>query len=67
VLHVPDEYDYRYSSYDKRTKIVEIFLKGYCGLQKIKMPVYFKEDVSLYNFATTKSDKKKHISKIPTD
>jgi serum/glucocorticoid-regulated kinase 2 len=26
-----------------------------------------KEDVSLYNFATTKSDKKKHISRIPTD
>jgi serum/glucocorticoid-regulated kinase 2 len=26
-----------------------------------------QEDVSLYNFATTKSDKKKHISRIPTD
>ena len=31
------------------------------------MPVYFKEDVSLYNYATTKSDKKKHVSRIPTE
>lgn len=31
------------------------------------VPLIFKEDVSLYNFATTKSDKKKHISRIPTD
>lgn len=31
------------------------------------MPIYFKEDVSLFNFATTKSDKKKSISRIPID
>lgn len=67
VLHVPEEYDYRYSSYDKRNKIIQVLLKCYCELLKMKMPVYFKEDVSLYNFATTKSDKKKHISRIPTD
>lgn len=31
------------------------------------MPCFFKDDVQLTNYATTKSDKKKHISRIPTD
>ena len=44
-----------------------MLIKSFCGLTKMKIPVYFKEDVSLYNFATTKSDKKKHVSRIPTD
>lgn len=54
VIHVPEEYDYRYSSYDKRNKIVQYILRGYCELTRNKLPVYFKEDVSLYNYATTK-------------
>ncbi|CAK78829.1 unnamed protein product (macronuclear) [Paramecium tetraurelia] len=67
VIHVPDEYDYRYSSYDKRNKIVSKILEGYCLFTKAKLAIYFKEDVSLYNYATTKSDKKKHVSKIPSE
>jgi hypothetical protein len=29
--------------------------------------MYFKEEESLINYATTKGDKKKRISRLPTD
>jgi len=31
VLHVPEEYDYRYSSFDKRDKILEMLVHSFCS------------------------------------
>jgi serum/glucocorticoid-regulated kinase 2 len=42
VLHVPEEYDYRYASSDKRDKIIYCILKGYCTITKAKMPIYIR-------------------------
>jgi hypothetical protein len=58
VLHVPEEYDYRYAS-EKREKIIYSILKAYCAATKEKMPIYAKEELSLVNVANTKEDKKK--------
>lgn len=69
---------YIYNIKNRRNKIVSMILKGYCKFTNSKLPMYiilinyylyryFKEDVSLYNYATTKSDKKKHLSKIPSE
>lgn len=62
MLHVPDEYDYRYAS-EKRDKIVYAILKGYCHIAKEKMPIYTKDELSLVNVANTKEDKKKRSIK----
>lgn len=59
VLHVPEEYDYRYASADKRDKIIYAILKGWCALKKEKMPIYYKDDLSLVNIAMTKEERKK--------
>jgi serum/glucocorticoid-regulated kinase 2 len=42
VLHIPEEYDYRYASPDKREKIILMILKGWTSINKSKMPIYFK-------------------------
>lgn len=54
VLHVPEEYDYRYASADKRDKIIYAILKGWCAVKKEKMPIYYKDDLSLVNITMTK-------------
>jgi hypothetical protein len=41
VLHVPDEYDYRYAS-EKRERIIYSLLRAYAGITKEKMPIYAK-------------------------
>ncbi|EAR83724.2 Serine/Threonine kinase domain protein (macronuclear) [Tetrahymena thermophila SB210] len=67
VIHVPDEYDYRYASTDKWDRIIMSIVKAYnlrCGT---KMPCYFKDDVSLFNYATTKHDKKKKMNRMPVE
>ena len=63
VLHIPDEYDYRYASPDKREKIVLMILKGWTVINKGKMPIYFKDELSLVNHAMTKEEKKKNVVK----
>lgn len=84
VVHIPEEYDYRYSSVDKRDKILECIAQAANLANKDKlMAFYFKvfrfwafqeeldtlmqEDPNLSQYVTTKSDKKKGISKIPKD
>ena len=43
VVHIPEEYDYRYSSLDKRDKILESIASGYVQLNKDKLlAFYFK-------------------------
>ena len=63
MLHIPDEYDYRYASPDKREKIVLMILKGWTVVNKAKMPIYFKSELSLVNHAMTKDEKKKGTGK----
>lgn len=36
-------------------------------LMNQKMTIYLKEDLSLFDFATNKKDKKIKISRMPTD
>ncbi|EGR30805.1 protein kinase domain protein [Ichthyophthirius multifiliis] len=67
VVHVPDEYDYRYASNDKRDVIIMNIVKAYNLRCNKKMECFFKEDVSLFNYATTKDDKKKKMNRMPQD
>jgi len=42
VIHVPDEYDYRYASTDKWDRIIMSLVKSYNMRVGAKMPCYFK-------------------------
>lgn len=44
ILHVPDEYDYRFISVERRNQIILLVLRHCCLLSRTKMPVFFKED-----------------------
>lgn len=67
VVHVPDEYDYRYASTDKWDRIIMSLVKAYNLRVGSKITCFFKEDVCLFNYATTKNDKKKKMNRMPTD
>jgi len=67
VLHVPEEYDYRYASSEMRFPILLTMTKVICDAIKTKIPFFFKDEVDLFNYATTKSDKKKKMSRMPGD
>lgn len=67
VVHVPDEYDYRYASTDKWDRIIMSLVKSYNMRVGSKMPCYFKDEVSLFNYATTKHDKKKKMNRMPLE
>lgn len=54
VLHIPDEYDYRYASPDKRDTILVILTDSILKMTGGKLLFYFKEEVCLYKYATTK-------------
>lgn len=49
VIHIPDEYDYRYASFNKRNEIISSILKA-----RGTLPIYFKEEIQLIPFTTTK-------------
>jgi len=68
VLHCPEEYDYRYSSSERRDLILDTITKAYVILtgDKKGLGFYYKDDINLTNYTTTKADKKKNISKMPT-
>lgn len=67
VVHVPDEYDYRFSTDTKEDLIMHICmaLKEYDPNKKLLF--FFKDDLILEKFTTTKFDIEKKISKIPTE
>jgi len=69
VLHCPEEYDYRYSSAERRDVILEMVTRAYINMtgNKKGLAFYYKEEINLTNWTTTKADKKKAISKIPKD
>lgn len=68
IIHVPDEYDYRYSSFDKRDRLLELVVKAYCNVNKGSLlHFYYKDEISLEKYCTTQPDRKKGISRMPTD
>lgn len=67
VLHVPEEYDYRYSSQDKN-RILTVLTKAIVDQNDgKKIPFFFKDEVCLFNYASTKGDKKKGMNRMPTE
>lgn len=67
VVHVPEEYDYRYSTSDYRDQAVLSIIKAYCTQNKgVSIPVFYKDEVTLTAYTTTKIDKKKGINRLPT-
>lgn len=67
VLHVPDEYDYRYTNPKDIELILTLITQAFVLCTKDKMPFFFKMESSLVNYATTKSDKKKNMCRKPTE
>lgn len=59
ILHIPTEYDYRYASSDLRDRIIYYILKSYSKVTGEKLPIYYREEMSLVIYAMTKEDKKK--------
>ena len=62
-MHIPTEYDYRYSSTEFREKILNAFTKNL----KKRLSVFYKEEITLEKYTTTKTDKKNKVSKMPSD
>lgn len=67
VVHVPEEYDYRYSSSERRDYAVLSIIKAYCQQHKgAALPVFYKDELTLTAYTTTKVDKKKGVNRLPT-
>lgn len=62
VLHVKNEHDYRFLSYDKRDQFVSILLKVVCEERNLcsAFPVYFVPLVNLNEVLTTSAHAKKN-------
>ena len=64
VIHVRDEHDYRFLSYDKRDEFVEVLLYLVCSERKISngFPLYFVPLMNLNEVMTSRSNlKAKHM------
>lgn len=66
ILHVPSEYDYRYSleERDLFIDLIKIQFVTRCPHGRLK---FFKVDGGLKDFTTTEKDMKSRISKVPDD
>lgn len=49
----------RYASADRRDQIIYFILKAYRVTVGAKLPIYYREELNLVNYATTKEEKKK--------
>jgi len=68
VIHVKDEYDYRYASPANRDRILLMICKAYClNIQNNPLPFFFKDDVNLIDYTTTEDDKEKEIIRMPRE
>ncbi|CAD8139920.1 unnamed protein product [Paramecium pentaurelia] len=67
VLHIPQEYDYRFQSSDFRKTILETLIIVYSSLTISKMPFFFKDDFTLIQYCTTEKDVKKGIKRYPIE
>ena len=67
VLHVKDDYDYRFRIDDKNMK--KLLLKCLClqceKVNKRKMVFFFKDDINLSQYCTIKGDLKHKINRMP--
>jgi hypothetical protein len=67
VLHVPGEYDYRFST-KLKAELLEFFEKGYYDGASPTKPRLLKwevPDTSLHEYTTQKADKRKGLSRMP--
>jgi hypothetical protein len=66
VIHVPTEYDYRYTS-PKREEILEILRGFYLKQHEAPMPRYGVPPAALKAYATTEKQAKKNIYLLPDE
>jgi len=66
VIHVKDEYDYRYSS-PQRDKIFLMILKSYEMNAKKPLNFFYRQDLDLHGFTTIEDDMRSGILRMPTD
>ena len=66
VLHVPTEYDYRYTS-DQRDEIIKVIREAYLIIAGKNLPLYGVPHLYLKDFVTSESDAKKKIKRIPEE
>ena len=64
VIHVTQQYDYRYQS-DKRDEIISSLKMAYISLMKLNLPIYGIDAKDLKSWTTTEKDKIKGRSRIP--
>jgi serum/glucocorticoid-regulated kinase 2 len=64
VIHVPEQYDYRYQS-EHRDEIINSIKMSYISLMKTNLPVYGINAKDLKNVTTTERDRIKGKSRIP--
>ena len=65
IVHCPSEYDYRFSSVMK-DQIVNLLVKATKNLNGKTLYIWETQELNLKDLATTKADRKKGISKIPS-
>ena len=64
VIHVPEQYDYRYQS-EKRDVIIQSLKMAYISLMKENLPIYGIDAKDLKHYTTTEKDRYKGKSRIP--
>jgi hypothetical protein len=67
VMHCQSEYDYRMKAEPNRDEIIGIIKKVFHSLKKMNLPIYGVKPAKLGDFATSKKDVAKGMSRIPLD
>lgn len=67
IIHVTDEYDYRYNAAQKLEKIVKTIMNIYWCNFGTPFVIYMKEEGDLAKYHTTEEDHKVRIDKRPKD
>ena len=65
IVHCPAEYDYRFSS-QLKDQIINVLVKAVKALQNRTLYIWETQELNLKDLATTKGDRKKGVSKIPS-
>lgn len=58
IIHVPDEYDYRFLHSDKRDKIIDLLSELHKKYHGAQMALQFKDEISLEKFVYKRGDKR---------
>ena len=64
VIHVPEQYDYRYQT-ERREDIIQSLKTAYVSLMKENLPIYGIDAKDLKSYTTTERDRIKNKSRIP--